>query len=79
MNAGKEHFEGDAEERRVEQLIQSALAAPPMSADFVNRLSRELDQEFALTTYYADNNLNGTNGVASTNGHASIESETVPF
>jgi hypothetical protein len=82
MNAANEQFEGDADERQVERLIQSALAEPPMSADFVNRLSRELDHEFALTTYYADNNIK-TNGVAATNGHALIEAvaepETVPF
>jgi hypothetical protein len=89
MNAANEQFEGDADERQVEQLIQSALAAPPMSADFVNRLSLELDHEFALTTYYADNKLNGstvngTNGAAFVNGHVSTESlsveeATVPF
>lgn len=78
MNAANEQFEGDAEERQVERLIQSALAAPPMSSDFVNRLSRELDHEFALTTYYADNNLNGTNGHVPTET-SSAEEATLPF
>ncbi|MDZ4659940.1 MAG: DUF1549 and DUF1553 domain-containing protein [Bythopirellula sp.] len=51
MNAGHEQFDDEASERQVEQLLTSALVAPPMSNDFVDRLSAELDREFELLAY----------------------------
>lgn len=72
MQAGQESFEqgsfqngpfdeapfDDVAERRMKQLVGSVYAAPPMRAEFVDRLSRDLDDQFASL-------LPATNGAAS--------------
>jgi hypothetical protein len=52
MQAGPESFDqelfDEANERQMKQLVGSVYAAPPMRAEFVDRLSRELDEQFAM-------------------------------
>jgi hypothetical protein len=66
MNAGQEPFKNpsfdEADEQRIRHLLNSAFAAPPLCAEFAERLSRELDEKFAA--YSHDANGAVSNGVA---------------
>lgn len=66
MNTGHELFEDEASQRRVEQLLRTTFAAPPMSADYVNRISQQLDREFASSS-------------SEVNGVAHAEPVTIPI
>jgi hypothetical protein len=55
MQAGQEPFDNspfdEADERQIKQLLGTAFTAPPMRGEFVNRLSRELDEQFAASLH----------------------------
>ncbi len=87
MNIGHEQFDespfDDASERQIEQLLGAALATPQLSADFVNRLSRDLERQFEISGHsLSKQGLNGSkqglNGT--TNGAVhSAEPATIPL